>query len=142
MISVKNLRRTFGSIVAVDNISFDVETGQVSDQTTALEVDHPDNLEFDRHNRLWIASPIRNEIVVFDPATEATELVFRISTPESEQLIETIEARIRDGESWLDLMIPSLWEPGPGLITGMILPLEDGPIHLTGLGNALIQLSR
>ena len=29
MISVKNLRRTFGSIVAVDDISFDVETGQV-----------------------------------------------------------------------------------------------------------------
>jgi ABC-2 type transport system ATP-binding protein len=29
MISVKNLRRTFGSIVAVDNISFDVEKGQV-----------------------------------------------------------------------------------------------------------------
>ncbi len=29
MISVKNLRRTFGSIIAVDDISFDVETGQV-----------------------------------------------------------------------------------------------------------------
>lgn len=29
MISVKNLRRTFGSIVAVDDISFDVEKGQV-----------------------------------------------------------------------------------------------------------------
>ncbi len=120
----------------------DVETGQVSDQTTALEVDHPDNLELDGHNRLWIASPIRNEIVVFDLTTEAAEPVFRISTPESERLIQTIEARIRDGEPWLDLMVPGLWEPGPGLITGMILPLEDGPIHLTGLGNALIQLSR
>lgn len=29
MISVKNLRRTFGSIIAVDDISFDVEKGQV-----------------------------------------------------------------------------------------------------------------
>jgi len=29
MISVKNLRRTFGSIVAVDDISFDVQKGQV-----------------------------------------------------------------------------------------------------------------
>ncbi len=29
MISVKNLRRTFGSIIAVDDISFDVKTGQV-----------------------------------------------------------------------------------------------------------------
>jgi sugar lactone lactonase YvrE len=120
----------------------DVETGQVSDQTTALEVDHPDNLELDGHNRLWIASPIRNEIVVLDLTTHAAEPVFRISTPESERLIQTIEARIRDGEPWLDLMVPGLWEPGPGLITGMILPLEDGPIHLTGLGNALVQLRR
>jgi sugar lactone lactonase YvrE len=120
----------------------DVAAGQVSDQTIALEVDHPDNLELDRHNRLWIASPLRNEIVVFDPTTHAAESVFRISTPESEHLIETIDARIRDGDSWLDLMVPDLWEPGPGLITGMILPLDDGPIYLTGLGNALVQLRR
>ena len=35
-----------------------------------------------------------------------------------------------------------LWEPGPGLITGMILSPDDGPVYLTGLGNALIQLTR
>jgi hypothetical protein len=77
---------------------------------------------------------------VFDPATEAAGSVFRIATPQSDELVETIEARIRDGASWLDLMIPGLWEPGPGMITGMILPPDDGPIYLTGLGDALIQL--
>ena len=47
---------------------------------------------------------------------------------------------IREGASWLDLMIPGLWDPGPGLITGMILPTDDGPIYLTGLGDALARL--
>jgi sugar lactone lactonase YvrE len=120
----------------------DVAAGQVSEQTVAFEVDHPDNLEFDRQSRLWIASPIRNEVVVFDPATKTLDSVFRISTPESEQLIESIEARIGEGAPWLDLMAPSLWEPGPGLITGMVLSPDDGPVYLTGLGKALIELER
>jgi len=120
----------------------DVRAGQVSDKTVALEVNHPDNLELDRQNRLWIACPVRSEIVVFDPATELAESVFQISTPESEHLIETIEARIRDATPWLDLLSPGLWEPGPGLITGMILSPDGGPVYLTDLGNALIQLKR
>ena len=131
---------TMGSRVL--RFRLDVAAGEVSDQTVALEVNHPDNLELDRQNRLWIASPVRSEIIVFDPATKTGEAVFRISTPESDQLIETIEARIREGAPWLDLMAPDLWEPGPGLITGMILSPDDGPVYLTGLGNALIQLKR
>lgn len=134
------MAETMGSRVL--RMRLDVATGQVSDQTVALEVNHPDNLELDQHNRLWIASPVRSEIVVFDPATETAESVFRISTQESEELIATIEARIREGAPWLDLMAPNLWVPGPGLITGMILPPDEGPVYLTGLGNALIQLKR
>ena len=118
----------------------DVAAGQLAEQTVALEVDHPDNLELDSQNRLWIASPLRSEIVVFDPATETAESVFRISTPESEHLIETIDARLGEGAPWLDLMVPDLWEPAPGLITGMILSPDGGPIYLTGLGNALVRL--
>jgi hypothetical protein len=39
-------------------------------------------------------------------------------------------------------MTPALWEPAPGAITGMILPPADGPVHLTGLGTALIRLNQ
>ncbi|HUG44571.1 MAG TPA: SMP-30/gluconolactonase/LRE family protein [Acidobacteriota bacterium] len=120
----------------------DAATGQVGDRVTALEVNHPDNLELDGRDRLWIASPLRGEIVVFDLATQTVESVIRISTPESERLIETIEARVRIGEPWLDLMAPELWEPAPGLITGMILQPDGRSIYLTGLGNALIELKR
>lgn len=131
---------TMGSRVL--RFRLDIAAGQVSDRTVALEVHHPDNLELDRHNQLWIASPVRSEIIVFDPATKTAEAVFRIYTPESEQLIETIEATIREGAPWLDLLTPELWEPGPGLITGMILSPDDGPIYVSGIGNALIELKR
>jgi len=120
----------------------DLPTGQVSDRTVALEVDHPDNLEFDDQGRLWIASPIRSEIVVFDPATGTAEPVFRIATPASEELVAAIETRTREGSGWLDLMVPALYEPGPGLITGMILTPGGGPVYLTGLSKSLIKLER
>jgi sugar lactone lactonase YvrE len=121
---------------------FDAAAGTVSDRTLALEVDHPDNLELDDAGRLWIASPIRNELVVFDASAGSVQSVIRISTPESDELVETIAARTRAGEPWLDLMVPALWEPGPGLVTGLILSPESGPVYMTGLGNALVRLER
>ena len=51
-----------------------------------------------------------------------------------------LDNAIKAGEPWVDLMVPALWEPGPGLITGMILS-DSGTVHLTGLGNALIRLT-
>lgn len=118
----------------------DTAAGRVTDRTVLLDVSHPDNLELDRQQRLWIASPVRSEIVVYDLGSRTSRSVFRISTAKSEQRIEAIEARIRNGESWVDLIAPELWEPGPGLITGIILPAAEGPVYLSGLGNALIRL--
>lgn len=115
--------------------------GTLSNRTVALEVNGPDNLEMDEHGRLWVALPLLTEIVVHDPATESTQSVFRISTPESEQAVAEITALREAGEPWLHLMAPPLWSPAPGAITGMILP-SDGPVYLTGLGNALIRLER
>jgi sugar lactone lactonase YvrE len=133
------LCETMGS--RVHRFRMDVEAGQVSDQTTAVEVKHPDNIEMDRYGRLWIASPVTSEIVVFDPAKGTKESAFRISTPESEAQIEAIEARLRDGVTWVDLIAPDLFAPGPGPITGMILsPDGEGAMYATGLGDAIIKL--
>jgi sugar lactone lactonase YvrE len=126
----------------VSRFRLDVAAGRVSDPTVVVEILGPDNIELDRNGRLWIAAPLRNEIVVFDPAAEVTRSVFRISTPDSERAIETIEARLREGLPRLDLMTPVLWEPGPGAITGIILSPADGPVYLTGLGTALVRLDR
>ena len=122
----------------------DVRAGRIGARTVALEVDHPDNLELDGDGRLWIACPIRSEIVVFDPDTAARASAFRVVTPESERLVAAIAARLDAREPWLDLMTPGLWEPAPGVITGMILPSGPGagPVHVTGLGEALVRLPR
>jgi sugar lactone lactonase YvrE len=124
----------------VTRYRLDTTNGRVTDRAVVLEVSHPDNLELDRQNRIWIASPVRSEILVHDPATGSTQVVFRISTPKSEQRVEVIDARIRNRASWIGLLTPDLWGPGPGLITGVILPPDDGPVYVTGLGDAIIRL--
>jgi sugar lactone lactonase YvrE len=120
----------------------DVAAGQLSEKTVATEVNIPDNIELDAQGRLWIASPMLTGIFVYDPATGVTENVFRISSPESEALIEEANGRIANGTPWLDLMIPELWGPAPGLTTGMILSPDGGAVYVSGLGNALIRLDR
>jgi hypothetical protein len=47
-------------------------------------------------------------------------------------------ARSQSGKSRLALIGPEMWAPLTGLITGLILTHEGGPICLTGLGNALL----
>lgn len=122
--------------------NLDVAAGKVSNQMVLLAVNGPDNIELDRHNRLWVASPVRNEITVFNLDTLVAETVFEIKTNESRDLAEMIDARMAAGVSWLDLLNPALWEPGPGFITGMMLSPDDGPVYVTGLGQALIRLPR
>ena len=116
--------------------------GGATERAVALAVNGPDNLELDGQGRLWVAQPLRTEVVVYDPATGITESVFRISTPESEQAVAEITSRREAGQPWLELMAPPLWSPAPGAITGMILTPGNGPVYLTGLGNALIRLHR
>jgi len=37
---------------------------------------------------------------------------------------------------------PLVLQPGPGMMTGVILPADDGPVYVTGLDDALIRLDR
>lgn len=134
------LAETFGG--RVWRYSADFHAGRVSKPTVVLEGVNPDNIELDRHDRLWIANPVRNEIVVLDLDAGTSRSVFRISTAESETLVLEAETRIRESRSWLGLVTASFWEPGPGLITGMVLSPNDGTVYVTGLGKALVRLER
>jgi len=125
----------------VNRYRIDLEKGTASERTTAVEIEFPDNIEMDRHGRLWIASFVRCEIIVFDPATGTKTTALRVSTPESEAQIAKIRARMEAGEPWIDLFTPELFLPGPGPITGMILSADgEQAIYATGLGNAMIRL--
>jgi sugar lactone lactonase YvrE len=120
----------------------DVAAGTVSGRAVAVEVHVPDNLEMDNEGRLWIACPLKTEIMVYDPATGAMESVFRISTQESEAIIEEFDKRIAAGTSWADLAGPALWSPAPGLMTGMVLSPDEQTVYMTGIGNAILKLER
>lgn len=126
----------------VHRFRVDTEAGTVTDKTTILEGVHPDNLELDGHGRLWIALPVTSEIGVLDLGSGRLETVFSLASPEKTALVETIDARIQAGESWLELFGPVLWEPAPGAMTGMILSPDDGTVYITGLGNAILRLQR
>ena len=121
----------------------DTSTGELTDRSVLLETrGFPDNIELDSLGRLWIAVPLDNEILVHDIASGLTRSAFRITTPESEAVRREIDRRAAAGSPFLEFLGPPLWEPGPGLITGMILSPGDGPVYLTGLGNALIRLEQ
>jgi len=117
-------------------------TGQLSDRRVIAEVPTPDNIELDAAGNLWVASPIANALLVVDPETGEWSTAFHPPTPEHQALFAEWQRRGQTGESRLELFGPDMWSPLPGLITGLILTTEDGPIYLTGLGDALVKLDR
>jgi hypothetical protein len=50
------------------------------------------------------------------------------------------QRRAETGEPRLELIGPDMWSPLPGLVTGLILTSEGGPVYLTGLGDTLVKL--
>ncbi len=42
----------------------------------------------------------------------------------------------------MELFTPAVWAPLPGFITGVIISPGRGPVYLTGLGDALVRLTR
>nr|WP_282452665.1 SMP-30/gluconolactonase/LRE family protein [Lysobacter sp. CAU 1642] len=115
-------------------------TGELSDRRVIEGVPTPDNIELDAAGRLWVASPIYNALIVVDPETGEWSTAFRPQTPEHDHVIAEWQRRGDAGEPRLELFGPDMWSPLPGLITGLILTGEGGPIYLSGLGDALVKI--
>ena len=117
-----------------------VADGTLSEGRVVAELPTPDNIELDAAGRLWVASPIANALLVVDPVSGGWSTAFYPRTTEHEQLMVQWQRRTESGESRLELFGPDMWSPLPGLLTGLILTHDGGPIYLTGLGNALVKL--
>jgi len=117
-------------------------TGELSDRRVIADVMTPDNVELDEAGRAWIVSPGRNEIVVVEPHSGIRKAVFRAASPDNDRISAEWQRRGEAGEPRLDLMSPEGWSPLPGALTGVILTPGDGPVYLTGLGDALVRLPR
>jgi sugar lactone lactonase YvrE len=120
----------------------DLATGALTERTIAVDSTAVDNLEFDDAGRLWMALPLANEVQVLDPATGSRQTVFRSQTPEQQRIVNEFTRRGQAGQSRMELFTPAVWAPLPGPITGMILGRGNAPVYLTGLGNALLKLTR
>lgn len=117
-----------------------VADGSLSEGRVVAELPTPDNIELDAAGRLWVASPIANALLVVDPDSGGWTTAFHPQTSEHQHLMVDWQRRSQSGESRLALIGPNMWSPLPGLLTGLILTTDGGPIYLTGLGDALVKL--
>lgn len=134
------LAETLGDRITAYRLS--VASGELTDPRVLATMSAPDNVELDEHGRLWVASPVKSAIYVVDPDSGATTTVFRVHTEKSERVVAEWNRRKAAREPLLDLFAPDLWAPMPGAATGVILTPGDGPVYVSGLGDALIKLDR
>ncbi|MFC2953592.1 SMP-30/gluconolactonase/LRE family protein [Marinicaulis aureus] len=131
---------TVGGRINGFTVSFD--TGEITERRLVVNILGPDNIEMDEGGQLWVASPIGNEVLLLDPETGAARSVFHPQSDESDALIAEWRRRSETGESLMQLMGPDMWGPMPGLITGVVLTPDGGPVYISGLGDALLKLER
>ena len=129
-------------IVANRVLSFAVnsDTGLLSDRRVLVEIATPDNLELDEDGKLWVTSPFANAVFTVNPDSGAWKAVFAPAPEKSERIIRETRRRQAAGEPILPLLTPEMWGPMPGLLTGVILSPDGGPVHVSGLGDALVRL--
>ncbi len=117
-----------------------VADGTLSDRRVVGTVLTPDNVEMDEAGLLWVASPVRNEVVTINPETGETRSVFRAQTPANDSKSAEWQRRAKAREPVIDLFTPELWAPMPGLVTGIVLTPGGGPVYVSGLADALLKL--
>ncbi len=118
----------------------EADSGTLSEGRIVAELPTPDNIELDSLGRLWVASPISNALLVVDPESGSWSTAFHPETGAGNSLVAEWERRSKSGEPRLELLGPDIWLPLPGLMTGMILTSEGGPVYLTGLADTLVKL--
>ena len=124
------------------SFAVDIPTGTVSDRQILAEVPTPDNLELSSDGQLWVASPFGNDVLIVDPDTGEQRSVFRPTPEASAAILAELRRKQAAGESILSLLGPTMWGPMPGLLTGVILSPDGGPVYISGLGGALVKLDR
>jgi sugar lactone lactonase YvrE len=119
----------------------DVATGTAGPPAILLSMPTPDNVEQDADGRLWIVSPIGNEVVVVDPQSRRVQSVFVARSRAQAELSAEWKRRGEAGTSRLELLGPPMFAPLPGFLTGVVLGALDGAVYVTSLGDALVRLA-
>ena len=125
-------------------LSFDLDTssGSISNQRILAAIPTPDNMELNHDGRLWVASPLSNQIYAIDVETGEFHVVFDAQTKIGLDNMKEGVRRIGVGQGFADLLSPELTGDMPGLLTGMIIGKEQEPFYVANLGQALIKVDR
>jgi sugar lactone lactonase YvrE len=121
-------------------LDLDFATGSIEHDAVLVELTMPDNVELDPHGRLWVALPLRNELVAVNTDDGSLHSAFGVIDDEQERGVAEFVRRGAAGEPRMGLFTPAAWAPLPGAVTGVILDLDGVPRYVTGLGDALVRL--
>lgn len=121
----------------------DPATGALSERTVFADSVAADNVELDGDGNLWMMVPLTSEIIVANTTTGARHTAFKLAqTPEQQATLAEFVRRGLEGKPRVSLLTPALSAPLPGVMTGIILTPNGGPVYMTGLGDALVKLPR
>ena len=120
----------------------DLATGKLSNQTTLASIPTPDNMELNHDGKLWVASPLSNQILAIDLESGDTSTVFDAQTEVGRKNLQKGLQRMDNGEGFADLLTEELFGEMPGLLTGMIIGDNSQPFYVASLGSALIKVSK
>ena len=120
----------------------DLSTGKLSNQTTLASIPTPDNMELNHDGKLWVASPLSNQILAIDLESGNTSIVFDAQTEVGLENLQKGLQLMDNGEGFADLLTEELFGEMPGLLTGMIIGNSSQPFYVANLGSALIEVSK
>ena len=120
----------------------DLSTGKLSNQTTLASIPTPDNMELNHDGKLWVASPLSNQILAIDLESGDTSTVFDAQTEVGRENLQIGLQLMDNGEGFADLLTEELFGEMPGLLTGMIIGNSSQPFYVANLGSALIKVSK
>lgn len=124
----------------ITSYTVDLATGALTDRAVLATLTTPDNVEQAADGTLWVATPMANQVLAINPDTGESRIAFSAQTAEAAALAAEFERRATAGEPRLELLTPVVWDPMPGLVTGVIHTPGGGPVYVSGLGDALLKI--
>ncbi|NNK81809.1 MAG: hypothetical protein HKO92_01675 [Flavobacteriaceae bacterium] len=124
----------------VHKLEVDEKTGEVNYIGVVANVGTPDNLLIDKEGRLIVASPLYNQVIAVDFKNHSQYIIFDGSTKDNLKITNEWNRRSRLGMERLELLTPDLFNPLPGLLTGMFYSNDGQTLYIANLGNDLLKL--
>ena len=123
-------------------LSFDVDitSGETKYSGVAATILTPDNILVDTKGRLFIASPVTNQVIAVDFKNHSQHLIFDASTKETQKIADEWFRRSHLGLARAELITPKVHSPLPGLLTGMFFSQDGRTLYVANLGNDILKL--